>query len=196
MLEVKQVHERTPFAREWLRSAREQQHRGDVFSAFFSAYIALVVCCTQIRGDLHGKVSFDDEQDDKLEGIAIEEAMKFKCQEIAKFLDCDIGRRISSSIWQRQIPENHNIQIIGSGASPILKQAAKKLEKYFRPGRLHSLDLAEKEDQALQLAIVFRKVRNRLFHGGKMNDPNGSDADLLNKINPLLIEIVEILQRH
>ena len=29
-----------------------------------------------------------------------------------------------------------------------------------------------------------------------MNDPEGSDAELLNKLNPLFIESVEILQIH
>ena len=76
MLEIQKVYDRTPVAREWLDSARKQQNSGQVFSAFFSAYIALTVCSTQIMGDNNGKVPKGD--DEKWEGEAIENAMKPK----------------------------------------------------------------------------------------------------------------------
>ena len=194
MLEIQKVHDRTPFARQWLNSARKQQETSQVFSAFFSAYIALAVCSTQIMGDNNGKVPKGD--DEKWEGKAIEEAMKIKSQEIAVFLDSDTGKQIKVAILQREIPENENNKIIGPANDAELQLAAKNLAKYFSPIRSASLDENERIDQARQLAIVFRKVRNRLFHGGKMNDPNGSDAEFLYKLNPLLIEVVEILQKH
>lgn len=196
MLEVKRVYERTPFAREWLRSARDQQGRGDVFSAYFSAYVALVVCCAQIRGDLNGKVTVDDRHEETLERDAIEAAFKFRSGEIAGFLDSGQGKRLKAAIWQREILESEDARIIGPGTSEELKQAALRLSKFFNPSRSDSLSPSEQVEQAQELTVVFRKVRNRLFHGGKMNDPNGTDADLLSKLNPLLIEIVEILQRH
>ena len=196
MLEVKRVYERTPFAREWLRSARDQQARGDVFSAYFSAYVALTVCCAQIRGDRNEKVTLDDHHDETLEKDAIEAAFKYKFREISDFLDSDHGKRLTSAIWQREILENKDARIIGPGTSEELKQAALRLSKFFSPSRFEPLSPSEQVEQAQELTVVFRKVRNRLFHGGKMNDPNGSDADLLGKLNPLLIEIVEILQKH
>ena len=194
MPELRLVQERTPFARQWLHSARKQQDSGEVFSAFFSAYIALAVCSTQIMGDSNGKVPKGD--DEKWEGQAIEAAMKIKNQEIAVFLDADTGKQIKVAILQREIPENENNKIIGPANDAELQLAAKNLAIYFSPLRSTSLGENERTDQARQLAIVFRKVRNKLFHGGKMNDPNGSDAEFLNKLNPLLIEIVEILQKH
>ena len=193
MLEVQKVYDRTPVAREWLDSARKQQNTGQVFSAFFSAYIALAVCATQIMGDSGNGPNGDDEN---WEREAIEKAMNYKHKEIAAFLETDNGIRIKQAIWQREIPENKGIQIIGSVDDPVLQQAARNLTTFFRPLRNSPLTTKEKISQAQDLSILFRKVRNRLFHGRKMNDPDGTDAELLNKLNPLLIEIVEILQKH
>ena len=194
MLEIQKVYDRTPFARQWLNSARKQQEASQVFNAFFSAYIALAVCATQIMGDNDGKTPKSD--DEKWEGEAIENAMKIKRQQIADFLATDIGTRIKQAIWQREIPEDENLRIIGPANDVILKQAAVNLSSYFTPSRTSPLTPTEIENQAKDLSTLFRKVRNRLFHGGKMNDPDGSDAELLNKLNPLLIEVVEILQQH
>ena len=193
MLEVQKVYDRTPVAREWLDSARKQQNTGQVFSAFFSAYIALAVCATQIMGDSGNGPNGDDEN---WEREAIEKAMNYKHKEIAAFLETDNGIRIKQAIWQREIPENKDIQIIGSVDDPVLQQAARNLTTFFKPLRNSPLTTKEKISQAQDLSILFRKVRNRLFHGRKMNDPDGTDAELLNKLNPLLIEIVEILQKH
>jgi hypothetical protein len=194
MLEIQKVYDRTPFARQWLNSARKQQEASQVFNAFFSAYIALAVCATQIMGDNDGKTPKGD--DEKWEGEAIENAMKIKRQQIAEFLATDNGTRIKQAIWQREIPEDENFRIIGPANDEILKQAAINLSSYFTPSRTSPLTPTEIKNQAVDLATLFRKVRNRLFHGGKMNDPEGSDAELLNKLNPLLIEVVEILQQH
>ncbi len=193
MLEIRKVYDRTPVAREWLDSARKQQNTGQVFSAFFSAYIALAVCATQIMGDSGNGPKGDDEN---WEREAIEKAMNYKHKEIAAFLETDNGVRIKQAIWQREIPENKNIQIIGPENDPVLQQVAKNLSAFFRPLRNSPLTPKEKISQAQDLSILFRKVRNRLFHGRKMNDPEGTDAELLNKLNPLLIEVVEILQQH
>ena len=193
MLDIQKVYDRTPVAREWLDSARKQQNSGQVFSAFFSAYIALAVCATQIMGDSGNGPNGDDEN---WEREAIEKAMNYKHKEIAAFLETDSGKQIKRAIWQREIPENENIQIIGPENDSDLQKAAKNLSSYFRPLRISPLNPSEKINQASDLSLLFRKVRNRLFHGGKMNDPEGSDAELLNKLNPLLIEIVEILQKH
>ena len=122
--------------------------------------------------------------------------MKHKHKEIAAFLETDSGKQIKHTIWQREIPENENIQIIGPENDPKLQLAAKNLSSYFRPLGISPLNPSEKISQSRDLSILFRKVRNRLFHGRKMNDPEGTDAELLNKLNPLLIEVVEILQQH
>jgi hypothetical protein len=141
-------------------------------------------------------VSVDDRNEETLEREAIEAAFKFKCREIAEFLDSDLGKRLKAAIWQREILESKDARIIGPGKSEELKQAALRLSKFFSPSHFVPLSPSEQVEQAQELTVVFRKVRNRLFHGGKINDPNGSDADLLSKLNPLLIEIVEILQQH
>jgi hypothetical protein len=193
MSDLQLVRDRSAFANQWLRSAQKQQDIGQVFSAFFSAYLALVVCATQVMGDAK---SIPNGEDENWEKDAIEKAMNFKHKEIDIFLESENGVRIKQAIWQREIPENKNIHIIGPGNDVVLQQAALNLAAYFRPLRTSPLNPSEKINQAQDLATLFRKVRNRLFHGGKMNDPEGSDAELLNKLNPLLIAIVEILQQH
>jgi hypothetical protein len=194
VFDVQKVHDRTPVAREWLESARKQQNSGQVFSAFFSAYIALVISATQVKGDSSGK--YPSGADDQWERESIEDAMLLKSKEIALFLDSEDGKKIKQAIWQREIPENQKIRIIGPANDSDLEKAAKKLATYFSPSRTSGLSKEHREDQAKQLAVLLRKVRNRLFHGGKLYDPEGTDAELINKLNPLTINLVEILQRH
>jgi hypothetical protein len=194
MLEIQKVNDRTPIAREWLKYAREQQSRSQVFNAYFAAYIALVACSTQLVGDISGRTPSGD--DDLWEGKAITEALQFKNRQIADFLETDKGKQIKGVVWQRVIPEGDKYRIIGPGNDPILTQAAQTLEKFFNPARQIILNDSEKIQQSTQMSVLFRKVRNRLFHGGKMYDPNGSDAELLQKLNPLLVETVEILLVH
>jgi hypothetical protein len=194
VLDIQKAHDRTPVARQWLDAARKQQDSGQVFNSFFSAYIALVVTATQIKGDSNGKYpSGDDEQ---WERKAIEDAMLMKADEIASFLDSAEGTRIKQAIWQREIPENQKVRIIGPANDSQLETAAKNLATYFSPSRTSALGDGKRRDQATQIAILLRKVRNRLFHGGKLYDPEGTDAELLNKLNPLVISVVEVLQRH
>jgi hypothetical protein len=192
MLEIQTVHDRSPFARQWLKSARAQQDNNDVFSAYFSAYIALVACVTQIAGDKSGKLPSGD--DEKWERQQVADAFILKSRQIAVFLETNQGMRIKEVIWQREIPEGEKLRIIGPGLDTELTFAAQQLERFFRPGtQVNSVEYGE---QSRQLSILFSKVRNRLFHGGKMYDPEGTDAEFLQKINPLLIEIVEILLKH
>ena len=193
MLKIETIHDRAPFARQWLNSARKQQETGQVFSAFFSAYISLVCCATQIMSDNGEKPQGDD---DKWEGETITKAFVERRNKISDFLQTNVGKQLKISIWQREIPEDSKARVMGAGNDYQLSVAVKTIENYFKPSGPTSLTDGEKKTLCIQLALLFRKVRNRLFHGEKMYDENGDNGVFLEKLNPLLIEIVEILQSH
>jgi|GEM_PF-5334289 len=60
----------------------------------------------------------------------IKEAFELKSDQIAAFLETEIGKKIKENIWQRQIPEGDNLRIIGPGSDTELTVAAKQLERF------------------------------------------------------------------
>ena len=188
--------DRSSFAREWLEDARLQQEERRVFSAFFSGYVALVAASSQMAGD-HGVYKrYEKQPDEHLERKAIEFAMTQRAVEIDKFLISDEGVRATSSLRSREVPEGDNFKMIGSVNDSELLTATAFLFSLWSPLANLSKGKIEIVSQANNLGLIFRKVRNRLFHGGKMNDPNGTDADLLERLNPILFGIVEVLVVH
>ncbi len=188
--------DRSSFAREWLRDARLQQAERRVFSAFFSGYVALVAAASQMAGD-HGEFQrYANQQDDHLERKAIEFAMSKRSVEINDFITSGDGARATNSLRSREVPEGDEFKMIGSVNDPELMEATSSLFSLWSPLANSSRSKTDIANQANHLGLVFRKVRNRLFHGGKMNDPNGSDADLLERINPILFGVVEVLLIH
>ena len=188
--------DRSSFAREWLEDARLRQEEKRVFSAFFSGYIALVAASSQMAGD-HGEFrKYENQLDEHLERKAIEFAMSKRSVEINNFITSGDGARATSSLRSREVPEGDEFKMIGSVNDPELMEATSSLFSLWSPLANSSRSKTDIVNQANHLGLVFRKVRNRLFHGGKMNDPNGSDADLLERINPILFGVVEVLLVH
>ena len=188
--------DRSSFAREWLEDARLQQEERRVFSAFFSGYVALVAASSQMAGD-HGEYKrYEKHPDEHLEREAIEFAMTQRAVEIDKFLISEEGVRATSSLRSREVPEGDNFKMIGSVNDSELLTATAFLFSLWSPLANLSKGKIEIVSQANNLGLIFRKVRNRLFHGGKMNDPNGTDADLLNRLNPILFGVIEVLVVH
>lgn len=188
--------DRSDFAREWLEDARVQQENRKVFSAFFSGYIALVACATQIAADEGAFRTYANKSEEKLEGAAIEFAMKAHSVGINVFIQSAEGVRATGLMRSRVVPEGDKFRMIGSVNDPELTKAASHLYRLWS-----QLEAATKSEddmnlQAENLALVFRKVRNRLFHGGKMNDPQGTDAELLERLNEVLFGVVEKLITH
>ena len=188
--------DRSSFAREWLDDARLQQEQGRVFSAFFSGYIALVAASSQLSGD-HGEFrKYENQDDEHLERRAIEFAVAERSVGIEKQLSTSEGKQALSILRNREVPEGEEFKIIGSIRDSELTSASNYLFNLWSPlsSGLKSRD--EVKNQAMYLGLIFRKIRNRLFHGGKMNDPNGTDADLLMKLNPILFIVVEVILIH
>ena len=191
-----QLFDRSSFARQWLRDALSQQEESRVFSAFFSGYVALVAASCQMAGD-HGKFrQYENRKDESLERLAIEFAMKERSVEIDKFITSEVGKRVTASLRIREVPEGEKFKMIGSRLDDDLTRAASFLFDLWSPFSFSTKSQDEIKDQAKYLGVVFRKIRNRLFHGEKMNDPNGTDADLLQHLNPILFGVVEVLVVH
>lgn len=188
--------DRSSFAREWLQDARIQQEERRVFSAFFSGYISLVAASSQMAGD-HGEFrKYENQSDEHFESRAIQFAMSTRAVEINKFIVSVDGVRVTGSLRSREVPEGDDFKMIGSVNDSQLKAASSYLFSLWSPLGSSSKSSQEVLSQAQNLEVIFRKVRNRLFHGGKMNDPNGTDADLLERINPILFGVVEVLLVH
>lgn len=188
--------DRSSFAREWLEDARLQQEEKRVFSAFFSGYIALVAASSQMAGD-HGEFRrYENQLDEHLERDSIEFAMTTRSIEINKFIVSTDGMRATGSLRSREVPEGEEFKMIGSVNDSEFEKVASFLFSLWSPLADSTKSPTDITNQANYLGLVFRKVRNRLFHGGKMNDPNGTDADLLERLNPILFGVVEVLLVH
>ena len=190
------LYERSSFAREWLEDARLEQDESRVFSAFFSGYIALAVASSQISANNGESQKYVDESDEHLEKKAIEFAMTQRARAIDKFLISEEGKRFTGSLRSREVPEGDAFQMIGPLKDHELKMATQNLFTLWSPLANESKGQDQIVSQANHLGLIFRKVRNRLFHGEKLNDPNGTDADLLERLNPILFGVVAVLLVH
>ena len=188
--------DRSSFAREWLEDARLQQDERRVFSAFFSGYVALVAASSQMAGDYGEYKRYENQLDEHLERKAIEFAMAERANEIDEYLISQNGMSATTLLRSREVPEGEKFRMIGSVNDSELMTATSFLFSLWSPLANSSKSKVEIVSQANNLGLIFRKVRNRLFHGGKMNDPNGTDADLLERLNPILIGVVEVLVVH
>ncbi len=194
LAERKADSDRTQFARRWLHEARDQHSKAKVYSAFFLGHVAYVVSAKQHYYD--SQRNPHNESDDDWEKRAIEYSMKHKASDIDSFLTGVEGVRIRTSLWMRDIPESQNERIIGSMGNAEVLGATNWLDKIWSPAYTSNLSDRDQKEQSRVLALIFKIVRNRLFHGSKTYDENGSDADLLEKLNPMLFGVVDILLEH
>jgi len=191
-----QLTDRCSFARQWLRDAVSHQEERRVFSAFFSGYVALIAASWQLAIN-HGQFQKDSNMaDETQERKAIEFAMSKRSIEIDRFITSEDGKRVTTSLRIREVPEGDDFKMIGSLSDSELKGVTSFLYELWSPLGHLTKNREEIKNQADGLGLVFRKVRNRLFHGGKLNDPNGTDADLLEHLNPILFGVVEVLVVH
>jgi hypothetical protein len=192
-----QVQDRSAFGRQWLRQAKDSFDRGDVFSAYFAGYIALVCSSIQLMADssksdriLRGN------QDEAWEQKSIDEALKMRAVPLADFVDSNDGQRITNKLRLREIHGDSNSRIMSATGDRQFANALGRLDEYWSPLKSKQWNESRRIEHAEACAYLLRKVRNRLFHGEKLNDPNGSDAELLEGLCPLLFEVVELVLAH
>jgi len=193
------VNDRSAWAKAWLKSAEEDLRQDDAFGAFFHAYVALVAASTDVAANYKEQLNRINRlgKEDSLEREAIKFAMVTSERGIAKFLESDEGKEIKLRLWQREVPNEPTTRIYGVAHNPEIAQSVKCLGNLWSP--LSSGNLGEKQsrEQAEALAEIFRLTRNLLFHGEKLNDPDGHDADYLRLVVPLLIGVVRsVLSNH
>ena len=190
-----ELRDRSGFAREWLSDARAHYENKSYFSSYFSAYVALVAASTQFMAD-SGKskqMGMGKKFEELIEITSINKAMKFNAGKIDKFLSSEEGKLAKNNLRMREVPGSETIRIIGDGTDEELREAGHWLYQCWSPLNSEIIDI---ELQAQKLALIFRKVRNRLFHGEKAINLGGSDADLLERLNPILFGVVESLLVH
>lgn len=194
---VSRVGDRSAFGREWLRQAKASFERGDVFSAYFSGYIALVCSTTQLMADSSKSGRIQKENNDEAwEQKSIQEALNIRAQQLAVFVDSDVGQRITNKLRLRDIPGDSDSRIISTAGDQDFKEIIDCLNECWSPLSTKPWNDSSRIAHAKACGYLLRRVRNRLFHGEKLNDPNGSDAELLEGLNPFLFEIVEIVLAH
>lgn len=185
------LKDRYRFAEGWMTDAKQQQQEERVFSAFFSGYVAFVANSFQVAADCGHK--FDNESDEGFEMSAIKFAVEERSKKINEFIISESGKAATELLRLREVPEGEQFQMIGSRNDSDLAFATDFLFGLWSPGRAMRKSPTEIKNQAQYLSVVFRKIRNRLFHGEKMRDPEGTDADLLKCVNPILFGVVEAL---
>lgn len=178
-------------ARRWLNEAQRQLNDEYFFNAYFSAYVALVAASAASVMRRGGNQI--DRDDDCAERIAIESSMKNDAKNIDDFL-IGPGRTDRDRLCRRQV-EYGDDYLIAKSSNVELNISRDRLLEYWSPIRTERLSLIEAEDQALQLANLFRIVRNRLFHGRKMYDRGGPDADLFERLTPVLLGVVDVMSK-
>ena len=194
---ISQVGDRSAFGRQWLSQAKASFERGDVFSAYFSGYIALVCSATQLMADSSksGRITKEN-NDEAWEQKSIEEALIMRAQQLAAFVDSEAGRKIIDKLRLRAIPGDNDSRIISTVGDPHFRETVDRLNGCWSPLSSSSWTDSTRTAHAKACANLLRRVRNRLFHGEKLNDPSGSDAELLDGLSPLLFEVVEIVLAH
>lgn len=174
----------------WLIQARESLDRGQVFNAYFSAYVALVAAATNrcIRtGGMSG-----DSDDEQFESKAINTVFRSMAPQIHEYLFSSEGKLECSRLRARSVDGDGDAQMIGAPRGSSLESSRDRLIDFWNPLRA-PLSPREVEEQAEHLATLFRNVRNRLFHGQKSYDNQGPDADLLRCAAPILIGVVQVI---
>lgn len=171
------VHDRRmTFVRKWLRRAREAE---DEFDRFFSAWIALVVAAQCIR-DSSGRLPEEDSDRQR-----VVDYLLAKKPEVMRA----VGKHRAEMMWlARRRGTTYANRIIDTG-NRKLRDLFARLSDHYTAGR----PMGDNE-HATAIAELLNKVRNNVFHGGKVYDDR-QDLDLLRNVNPVLLAVLEELER-
>lgn len=171
------VHDRrVTFVRKWLLRAREAE---DEFDRFFSAWIALVVAAQRIR-DSFGRPSEEDSDRQRVVDYFLA-----KKAEVMRA----VGRHQEEMTWiAHRRGTTYGNAIIDTG-NPDLRDLFAKLSRYY-----DARQPLQEDEHVKAIAELLNKVRNNVFHGVKVYDDK-EDLDLLRKVNPVLLAVLEESER-
>ncbi|GBC96762.1 hypothetical protein HRbin16_02571 [bacterium HR16] len=167
------VHDRrVTFVSKWLRRARQAK---DEFDRFFSAWIALVVAAQSIR-DSSGRHPEEDSDRQRVVSYFLVKKDKVmraleKCQTEMMWLASRRGTTYGNSI-------------IDTGNQDLRDRFA-RLSRHYIDG-----EAMQEDELVTTVAELLNKVRNNVFHGGKVYDDK-EDLKLLKNVNPVLLAVLE-----
>ena len=182
-------------ARRWHDEAQRYLKEKDFFSAYFAGYISLAVFSALFYSENCGGPT--ETADDQWESKAIRYTLEKRAAALSLTLAgppvppevADLRSRVVHGVGDRPI--------MGAQSQPddALDMSTKTLYDLWSPLRTMGLTQAEADRHARALETVFRKVRNRLFHGQKDYGVD-TDADLLERLTPVLLTVVTALLEH
>jgi hypothetical protein len=158
---------------EWFENGKRALERENLFEAFIYLWISWVVACKVHRGNNYAVTP--NLEDSKVVAAWAES----ESREVSEIIEEQLvnlrplGNRRGSS---------HGNYIVDS--SVRLQERFSRLSKYFRDEHVYE----DKRQLASDFAELVNKVRNNLFHGGKLYS-SSDDRELLSAILPALKEI-------
>jgi hypothetical protein len=163
---------RVTFVRKWLRRARGAK---DEFDRFFSAWIALIVAARRVR-DQSGQVPEEDSDRQRVVGYFLA-----KKAEVMRA----IGKHETEMRWlARRRGTKYGGPIIDTRNAELRERFA-RLSRHYTAG-----EPMQDDELAMAVAELLNKIRNNVFHGGKVYDDR-EDLDLLRNVNPVVVAVLE-----
>lgn len=161
---------RLTFIRKWVRRAESAK---DPFDAFFSIWIALIVAAQRLRTQLG--TPFRHEDDDDRQRVL--DYFRVNQDRILAALREHEARMIK--LAHRRGTQHAN-PIVGTGNAELRRRFARLAAHYTQGQRLSNDELAR------NVAELFNKIRNNVFHGIKVYDDR-DDIEVLEQVNPVLV---------
>jgi hypothetical protein len=160
------------FIIKWIERGRKSK---DPFDEFFSLWIALIVASQRIR--MKGGIRYRENETDRERII---DYFQSNNSNIKKVLENN--REIMLKLSNRK-GIIHGNSIVDTG-NPELRIKFNNLSNYYKK------DIFISDAELIKIvAELFNKIRNNLFHGVKVYDDK-DDVELINLVNPILLEIL------
>lgn len=169
-------HQRLAFAHKWWHRANQEE---DPFDRFFCLWISLIVAARRKVDEESLRPNRDTD------GGVVRAYFVANCTNVVSVL-----QRRSEALRlaaERRRPESDSTDRLSSTrpVRPGLGRLTADLSRRRRP-----------QDQVLadQAAELFNRVRNNLFHGGKLYDDR-EDLELLEAVNPVVSDVLATCER-
>jgi len=161
------------FIEKWIKRAREAT---DPFDKFFSLWIALIVAAQRIR--LRTGMGFREDDTDR------QRILDYFGSNIPKIKEILEDKKVTMIKFAKRRGSKHRNPIVDTG-NRELKEKFARLSNHYK----EEISISDQE-LINSVGELFNKIRNNLFHGVKIFDDK-EDIDLINLVNPILLEILE-----
>jgi len=164
---------RLTFIRKWVRRAEGAK---DPFDAFFSVWIALIVAAQRLRTQLGTpfRQAEDDDRQRVLDYFRVNQE-----RILAGLREHEAGM---IKLAHRRGTQ-HGSPIVDTGNTDLRRRFARLAAHYTQGPRLSDDELVR------NVAELFNKIRNNVFHGVKVYDDR-DDIAVLEQVNPVLVAVL------